>query len=150
MRRRWLALVALVLAVCLPSCASSRPDPSWQSAEVKVLSENVLWQVTRVALEKNNFPLGAGIDQTRLCAISGWNHSLAPFRGKGWRERCYVQWKRRGEGRWTVEVRVERDRNDDISHPLDLSYAQWEPDPDDSERARLVLQYIRSLLDAVH
>lgn len=150
MRRALLVLAALFLSLGLPGCAAGRPDPSWQSADVRVHSENVLWQVTRVALEKNNFPIGAGIDQAKLSAASGWNHSLAPFRGKGWRERCFVQWKRLGEGRWTVEVRVERDRNDDISHPLDLSYAEWEPEPDDNERARLVLQYIRSLLDAVH
>ena len=146
MRQRVWAALTLVLALWLPACAASRPDPSWQSAEVKVLSENVLWQVTRVALEKNNFPIGAGIDPAKMSAVSGWNHSLAPFRGKGWRERCYVNWKRKGEGHWTVEVRVERDRNDDISHPLDLSYADWKPDPDNVERARRVLQHIRSML----
>jgi hypothetical protein len=46
-----------------------------------------------------------------------------------------------------VEVRVRREKNDDLARPLDISYAQWKPEPDNQERAQVVLQYIRSMLD---
>jgi len=137
----WLGLL------CFSGCATPRPAPKWVSGDVRAGSERVVWEATRMGLEKNDFPVGAGLDPAHMSAVSGWRHSLAPFRGKGFRERCYVNWTRVGEDHWHLEVRVERDRNDDISHPLDVSYADWQPDPDAEERARLVAQYIRSLLD---
>jgi hypothetical protein len=146
MRLLFALLCAWICPALLTGCSTPRPDPKWISGDVQVGSEPRLWVATRMALEKNNFPVGAGIDAAHMSAVSGWMHSLAPFRGKGFRERCHVQWTRVAEGRWHLELRVERDRNDDISHPLDMSYAQWEPDPDDEDRARLVAQYIRSLL----
>lgn len=139
-------LLAWLCPALLGGCATARPDPKWIVGDVDAVSENVLWEATRSSLLKNGFPIGAGVDAAKMTAVSGWMHSLAPFRGKGYRARCHIRWTRTPEGRWHLEVRVERDRNDDISHPLDISYAQWEPDPDDEERARLVAQYIRSLL----
>jgi hypothetical protein len=141
-----LFLAGLCLAL-FTGCVNARPDPKWVGGDLLADSERVLWSATRMSLEKNNFPVGAGVDEAKMTAVSGWRHSLAPFRGKGFRERCYIKWTKVGEGRWHLEVRVERDRNDDISHPLDMSYAQWEPDPDNEERAKLVAQHIRSLLD---
>ncbi|MBK7643618.1 MAG: hypothetical protein IPJ19_11335 [Planctomycetes bacterium] len=145
--RHHLALLFVYLCF-LPfaACGTTRPDPKWISGEVACGSEDVLWETTRMALVKNSFPVGAGIEPAHMTAVSGWAHSLAPFRGQGFRERCHIKWTRVDTGRWRLDVRVERDRNDDISHPLDMTYAQWEPDPDDEERARLVTQYIRSLL----
>jgi hypothetical protein len=43
---------------------------------------------------------------------------------------------------------VKKDKNDDLVHPLDISYAQWVAEPDDVDRARAVMQHIRSLLGA--
>jgi hypothetical protein len=144
-----LCLVLLCVWLCpalFSGCSTPRPDPQWVGGDLQAVSEPVLWEATRMAFHKNNFPVGAGIDTVHMRAVSGWAHSLAPFRGKGFRERCEVRWTRLGGGRWHVDVRVERDRNDDISHPLDMSYAQWEPDPDNGDRARLVAQHIRSML----
>jgi len=146
--KHWIAIVSLALAALWGGgCSLPRPEPRWVGGELKATSERVLWEATRLALQKNNFPVGAHMDEANLKAESGYTNSLAPFRGKGFRERCFVVWTRVGEGRWHLEVRVERDRNDDITHPLDISYADWQPDPDNEERARLVAQYIRSLLD---
>lgn len=146
MKLAWLSLAACVACLWIAGCGATRPAAQWQDAELQAGSERVVWEVTRVALQKNDFPLGSGLDPTRMQAVSGWHHSLAPFRGKGFRERCHVQWTHAPGGNWKLEVRVERDRNDDISHPLDLTYADWKPDPDNVERARRVLQYIRSML----
>lgn len=141
---RFLALAALCFAPL--ACASSQSADQWQPAEVTTASERVLAEVTRLTLDKNSFPGGTGLDPTSLSIVSGWNISLAPFRGKGFRERCHIRYTRQGNGKYLAEVRVERERNDDILRPLDLTYAQWEKDPDNIERARVVLQYLRSLL----
>ena len=49
-------------------------------------------------------------------------------------------------GRYKAEVRVKRERNEDLVRPMDLTYAQWEAEPDDVERARVVLHFIEALL----
>jgi hypothetical protein len=147
--RRLFALLCLLLCSLTAGCLMPQPEPKWIEGDVKVSSERVLWDLTRMALEQNKFPVGAGLDPTRMVAESGWMHSLAPFRGKGFRERCHIEWKRVAEGHWTLRVRVERERNDDITHPLDVSYADWQPDPDDEDRAKFVTQYIRSMLATV-
>lgn len=140
------ACCLLVLLLLAGSCASTKHPEQWQPADVRSSSERILSEVTRLTLDKNNFPGGTGLDPTTLSMVSGWNISLAPFRGKGFRERCHIRYQRQKDGNYKVEVRVERQRNDDILRPLDLTYAQWEEDPDNVERARVVLQYLRSLL----
>ena len=142
-------LATLVASLCLflcGACLSSQPEPRWVGGDLRAESERLIWTATRTALDKNNFPIGAGIDEVHLTATSGWRQSLAPFRGKGFRERCHIKWSNVAPSRWHLEVRVERQVNMDISHPLDPTYAEWEPDPDNEERARLVAQYIRSML----
>jgi hypothetical protein len=146
MRLLLLLLVAWLCPALLGGCATQRPDPKWVGGDLKAGSERQLWAATRMALDKGNFPVGAGIDEAKLCAVSGYRHSLAPFRGKGFRERCFIQWTHVEADHWHLEVRVERDANMDISHPLDLTYADWSPSEDNEERAQLVAQFIRSML----
>jgi hypothetical protein len=141
------SLVCLVLAFTALSsgCATSAPA-QWQSAPVTVGNERLLLEVTEIALRKVSFPVGAGLDPTHLRATSGWKISLAPFKGKGWREQATVQYTRESDGKYVAAVRVERQRNDDIVRPMDLTYAQWESDPDNVERAGVLLHFIQSLL----
>ena len=139
------ALVALVLLLAA-GCASTEPKPEWRSDVVVAESERVLWEVTVLALEKTGFPIGAKLEPDKLVATSGWMISLAPFRGKGFREQCEVRYTPESEREYRVEVRVRREKNDDLLHPLDLSYAEWVPEPDNPERAQIVLQYIRGML----
>ena len=146
MRRLLALLCAWLCLLCSSGCSTPRPAPVWVSGDVAAASERVAWEATRLALEKNNFPVGAGLDPAHMLAVSGWRQSLAPFRGKGFRERCHIRYERKSAGVYTVNLRVERERNDDIVKPLDLTYAEWKSEPDNPERARIVLQYIRSLL----
>ncbi|MDP6954952.1 MAG: hypothetical protein QF599_03170, partial [Planctomycetota bacterium] len=83
-------------------------------------------------------------------AVSGWKQSLAPFRGQGTREQAEVEFTPldpRHEGRYTVRVRVRRERNMDIIHPLDATYADWQVQADNKNAARRILQLMLSLLD---
>jgi hypothetical protein len=142
-RFRWLAAVCLLFAA---SCQLPPPKAEWREEHVVASSERVLWEVTILALEKTGFPIGAKLEPGKLVATSGWMISLAPFRGKGFREQCEIRYSPESEGEYKVEVRVRREKNEDLLHPLDLSYAEWVAEPDNPERAQIVLQYIRGLL----
>jgi hypothetical protein len=138
-------LVALAVLVPL-ACKSSAPEPQWQNDELSATSEHVLWEVTVLALEKEGYPVGSGLDPATLIATSGWKISLAPFKGKGWQAQAQVKYELAAPGRYKINVRVRRQLNQNLAKPLDLSYAEWEDAPDDTERALVLLQRIRSYL----
>jgi hypothetical protein len=143
-----LALAAVLLSIALaPGCASTA-DEGWHEGSVTAPTERVLWQVTVLALERNDFPVGSGVNPATLKAVSGWRVSLAPFKGDGYREQAHIEWTRDESqpGRWNGRVRVQRQRNENLSKPLDISYAEWEDDPDDVDRARLLFNTVKALL----
>jgi hypothetical protein len=140
----WMGLV--VLLVGLAACKSEEPKPQWLDDEVSAASENVLWQVTLLSLEKEGFPAGSGLDPAKLVAVSAWRTSLAPFKGDGFREKAEVHIGRAAPGRYTLRVRILKETNEDVIHPMDPSYAKWERASDDVERARILLQRIKSWL----
>ncbi len=138
-------LAACLLSVLLTACQSSpRHPPNWVSGEVAVPSERILWEVTVLALEQHGYPVGTKLDPVTLEAVTGWSNHAAPFRGKGYRERAHVKYARTEDGDYGVDVRVEREVNMDLVRPLDLSYAEWEPAPDNQEQAQILLQRIRA------
>ncbi|MGH7151524.1 MAG: hypothetical protein ACREIU_12540, partial [Planctomycetota bacterium] len=47
-----------------------------------------------------------------------------------------------GERRWKVGVRIEREKNEAIKHTLEESEAEWEPEGDNVERARVLAHRI--------
>lgn len=140
------AFVLCLLAVFSTSCASTRAEPKWVEGTVEAASDTILWQVTVLSLEKNGFPVGSGVDRGKLNAVSGWHTSLAPFKSDGYRERCHIEIAPQPLHKYAIKVRVERERNEDIAHPLDLSYAEWESDPDNVSHAQSVLGYIKATL----
>jgi hypothetical protein len=141
---RWL-IVSWVSLLCA-GCLSNEPEPAWVNAKVSAASDRVLREVTSLALQKSGFPGGSGIEPGKLTAVSGWHVSLAPFRGKGFREQCEVKYTPAGPNEYQVDVRVRREKNDDLVKPLDITYADWKPEPDNPEHAKIVLQYIKSML----
>jgi hypothetical protein len=142
------SIFVLFLALGLGSsgCASNQPEPQWIEREFGAGTDQLLMDCTALAIQKTGFPVGSGIDPGRLVAVSGWQISLQPFRGKGWREQCEVRFERLEKGRYKASIRVRHEKNDDILHPLDLTYAQWVPEPDNTLRARSVMQHIQSRL----
>jgi hypothetical protein len=143
--RRALAPLLAVLALAAAACFSApKHEEVWVADEVTVASDRLLWEVTRFSLEKGGYPVGSGMDPTTLVATSGWKTSLAPFRGKGWRERAQVRYQRVAPGRYRVQARVEKQLNMDVVKPLDLRYAKWESGPDNMEAARILLERIKA------
>lgn len=140
---RRLCPVLLALAACqMPNYV----EPQWATAEVRVPSERVLFEVSVLALEQHRFPLGTDFDPAELEAVTGWKNDLAPFRNEGRRERVHLRFRPREDDLYGVELRVEAEVNTDHVRPLDLSYAKWERTADDFEEARVLLQRIRAYI----
>jgi hypothetical protein len=139
-------LFVCVSLTLFAACASSRKPAQWVDATLEAPSDSILWDVTRLSLEKTNFPIGTGLERGKMIAVSGWQTSLAPFKSDGFRERAHVEYLSQGNHKYGVKVRVEREINQDITHPLDLSYAEWESDNDNKPRAQIVLGYIKAML----
>ncbi len=143
-------IIGTLLALCLFGCAlfsSPASEPKWIEDTVEPPNEIILMQVTIHSLNKVGFPIGTGIEAGKLGGVTGWNTSPAPFKSEGYRERCYVEYKPLGGKRYQMRVRVERETNEDIMHPLDLSYAEWEPAPDNDVRAKLVVGQVKAFLN---
>lgn len=143
------ALLAAALAF-VASCKSpfSEPEAPWAGRELAAPSENIAWTVCTMALAKSGFPVGTGADPSTLTIVSGWKTQLAPFRGDGFRERAHLKLAPTTAGQWRVEVRVEREDNMDIKRPMDPSYAEWKPAPDNAEAAELILERVRAFLSS--
>lgn len=149
--RRALASLCLVLAaLCAAGCRSAPEskwgDGTWTEASLQAASDRVLWQVTVLSLQKAGFAAGTEMDATELEARSAWRMQLAPFKGDGFREQAIVRYERLGQGRYDVGVRVRRERNDAMDDPLDATRAKWVKEPDNVERAKIVMQFLRSYL----
>ena len=89
----------------------------------------------------------ARFDPLEPSASTGWFVSLAPFKGQGYRERAHIRYERLAEGEFRVSARVERETNQALARPLDISYADWKAAEDNTARARILLQRIRTYLD---
>ena len=138
-------LCALVSCSLLPACQSSSKYPEqWRTEEIDVPTDRLLWEVTVFALEKEGYPTGTDLNPTNLEAVSGWRYSLAPFRGKGRRERAHIHFEALGPKRYRLQVRVERENNMDPVRPMDLSYADWKEAPDNTDASLILVQRIRS------
>ncbi len=143
---RIVAALTLFVALFAAGCATPHSDAKWTADTVEAASDRVLWEVTVFALQKTNFPVGSGLEPGKMVAVSGWHTQLAPFHAEGTREQCEIRYTALEARKYKVEVRVKKEHNDDVHRPLDLSYAEWKEDPDDEERAHIVLGYIKALL----
>lgn len=143
MRAKWTVLLALLLAACN---SVKKYDADWADGRVKAVNEEVLWRVTRLALQHERYPLQGRFDPNSRSTQTGWATNLAPFKGDGFRVKAEVKYEPVGPGEYDLSVRVMRETNEALARPLDLSYARWKPAPDDTARARILLQHIRSYL----
>ncbi|MCH2105728.1 MAG: hypothetical protein MK291_03720 [Planctomycetes bacterium] len=140
------ATLAGALLLSLSAC-SSTPDPIWEESAAPTVSRRVLWEVTRIAFEREGFPqVAPGFDPVNNTVTSGWRTELAPFSGQGFRERAWVKYSTTDTGKLSIEVRVQREVNKNLARPLDPQYADWEEARDSRERARFLLQVIKGSL----
>ena len=144
------ALFALAAVLCLPGAACNstpeEPDPTWASAQIVAGSDNQLWQVMQLALNRTGFPQSAGMNRGDMHVVSGWKIELSPWKGKGTRKQAEILATPVGPDRWKIDVRVKKQINNTLAETLDYSYAEWEWAEDDEVTARIVLQHVRAYL----
>jgi len=143
------ALRALVIfiAVASTSCASQiKAKPVWVDGEVRTGSEQVMFAAVLDGLDKSRYSIGGGVNRSERTVVSNWQLELAPFRGDGYRQKATVRWTRLEKDRFGVNVRVQREANEDIIKPLDVSYAKWKVRPDNDRDAHAILQRIKSIV----
>ena len=139
---------SLSTALLLFTSACSAPlEKVWVEGEAPTVSRRVLWEVTRIAFEREGFPqVAPGFDPVERTVKSGWRTELAPFSGQGFRERAWVKYSTTDSGKLSLEVRIQREVNKNLARPLDPQYADWEMAQDSTERARFLLQVIKGNL----
>ncbi|MFT7670225.1 MAG: hypothetical protein ACI8X5_002933 [Planctomycetota bacterium] len=147
MKRILITLLTVLSVFGGNSCYIPHPEV-WNAEEIPMCSTMRLWEITRMAMEKNGFPIvKIGFDPKDNITVSGWQRSLHPFKGRGIRERVYVRFRRsENAGQLVLGVRVEQQINENLAKPLDPEYADWQPSNDNPDRAKVVLQYMRSIL----
>lgn len=143
-------LLVLLLGLLLGACRMSprEPDPQWRSTELESVSERILWIHALNGLQRLRFPVGTDANPSERRVKTGWKTDLAPFRGDGKRQFAELLMEPVGERLWNVKVRVASQANMALSNPLDPQYAKWEWRADDPRQADILLQTIRSSIQA--
>ncbi|MCI0588471.1 MAG: hypothetical protein L0323_16700 [Planctomycetes bacterium] len=142
---RGLLLVAIGALAGCRVLGLAGPPPRWQDVAVRGVGVDDLWTVVTTTLNQHDFHR-LEVDRAAGTGKTGWDVSLHPYSGGGWRERAHVRVEGMGERRWKLGVRIERERNETLKHPLEETEAEWEPDEDNIERARVVASRIVSAL----
>lgn len=141
--------LTVLLLACVPMFTSCRThQEQWIPQDVPMSSAMRLWEVSRMAMQKNGFPIvHSGFDPKTKVARSGWDKDLHPFKGHGIRERVYFRYKQSERaGMLILGVRIERETNDNLANPLDAASAKWVKAPDNQQRSKIVMQYVSSLM----
>ena len=141
-------LAAVVGLGALTGCRAiglSGPEERWQDVRITGVGVDDLWTVVTTSLNQSGFRR-VDIDRAAGSGTTGWDVSLYPYTGGGWRERAHVRVEPAGERAWKLGVRVEREKNETVKRTLDEKEAKWEPEADDEERARIVARRVVAAL----
>jgi hypothetical protein len=151
LRRALLPLIVLA-ATLVSACESSLyrgedSTPVWVEYEVeKGPPRRDLFQICHLALVRAGFPPGDN-DEAGGKITSGWDVNLAPYSFKGYREQGIIEiTPLEGIYHYKVEARVRKDINIEHATTLEISRAEWDPGADNAQRARVVMQHLRSQL----
>ena len=140
------ALLLLLLAI--PACSllnGGGDDWTERTLETSPPRRDLLAYCER-ALAQAGYPAPM-IDEAASEAQSGWRAELHPFGGVGRRYRGTLRLEPAEAGGVTVRARVEAQSNAEKSKPLDPAAADWNEEPADEARARILLQHLWSLLE---
>jgi hypothetical protein len=86
-------------------------------------------------------------DEAHASVGSDWRNELRPFGGSGRRYRATLAIASGENGATLLRARVEVQANGELGRPLDPALADWEDQPDDATRARILLQHVVTLLE---
>ena len=150
MSARGVAAAAAFLPLALAGCKAlgfGGEEERWESARVEGIGADDLWTLVGTSVARDGFRR-LEVDREKGTGTSAWLVSLYPYSGGGWRERAHVRLEPAGERAWKIGVRIEREKNETVRRPLVEAEAEWEPDADDAERARIVARRIGAALGA--
>jgi hypothetical protein len=142
--RRVLVLGALVLGAC---GAPGAPAANWAEVEADAPSQAVVFKLALIAVQGQGYPVSGTIDRGSGAIETGWYTNLQPFQGAGYRVRTVLEIQALSERRFRLRAHVQRQTNEAIVSPLDPTRAEWKWREDDLERARILLQHVRSALE---
>jgi hypothetical protein len=138
---RLLAPLGGLLLFLAPACASKEPpgtvekglnryqntfDFVWESALEELRSS---WTVERA-------------DRARREITTAWVNNMAPFAGKGTRDRLVVTFSGDDRSGWQPDVRQQSQTNDNEEEPLNVEKAKWK---DSSNDGGLAAKFLRNL-----
>jgi hypothetical protein len=132
---------ALVVAGSLAGCAT--PPPYYSSPIYTGIAPDLVWN-TALEVVGRDYPL-AVVNRGKWTFESKWTESLQPMRFLGHRWKVDGQIVREEEGH-RVELRVIKQRNENIDRPLESKSAEWGKQEPDEMTARILLQRIESIL----
>lgn len=141
MRRALVVLAAVLLALPVAACASSRDRSGKATKGFYAPDEGMLWEVTRREMKRAGFAPDLEASTTNQVLVSRWDVHLNPFSNKGWREQATITLVRDPEkaGFWTAEANVTREWNTETREPLNAAKASWErPERVPDKESRLV------------
>ena len=138
---RFLGASAMVLVLGgLVGCA----DIPYEASPVYTgIAPDLVWDTT-VEVVKREYPM-AKINRGKFSFESRWRESLMPMRFQGVRDRVSGRVTQEDEG-IRVELRVVKQRNEAMEHPLESRQAEWGSVEGDAMAARILLQEIESIL----
>jgi len=149
MRHFSLFVLAVVLMVSTSGCHMFSPTPpkQWEETRLRLTNQQVLFEGLVLALQREGFSVGMGADAAAGEIVTGWRVKSSPFKGRGYRERAFLNFSPTPEGdKSLIRLRVERETNESL-RPLVEGSAKWERAPDQVDVASRVLQYAHSYLD---
>lgn len=143
-----LILLLALFAAPLLSCSSPPhvdEDGTWSEVVVQnAPPQRDLLSAAEQAVMRTGFPPGER-DEARGNVISGWDINLQPFRNQGRRWRGIIKIEVVEEGT-RLAARVQTQKNVEMDDTLDAGAAEWEDEPDDRGRSRVLLQQLLSQL----
>lgn len=143
---RFLLLCLAVASGCESNLYQSEDaTPHWIEYELRDgPPRRDLFQICHLALVRSGFPPGDS-DEASGRVTSGWDVSLAPYSFRGTRQQGIVEIAPGAQHNdWRLRVRVRKEINLEQRDTLSMRAARWDPGADDVQRARTVLQHIRS------
>ena len=130
----------------LQGCAlfgGGKSEEQWQEREVQNVSWDDLWQLSKQALVQGRFTV-VDVDEVEGRIQSAWQYGLSPYSREEKRERATFVIQRQASDRYLVRVRVESEKNKDMTKTMNPEGAKWVPGSDNPDLARFLLQYVLS------
>jgi hypothetical protein len=135
---------SLAALFVMGSCASDKKPTIEKSSASYKNTFDFVWDSSLAEL-KENWEI-AKADRVKKEISTKWGTNLAPFAGKGGRDRLIVTIVTDGSGGWRADVKQETQVNNNEENPLDREKAKWESVPNDGALAARFLQNLDTRL----